>query len=53
MAREVVTVALIVEVDEDEDVCHEDLLESIVANSDHIMGFDILDTRTVDGDDDE
>lgn len=53
MAREVVTVALVIDVDDDEDVCHEDLLESIVANSDHIVSFDILDTRTVDGDDDE
>ena len=47
MAREVVTVALVVDYGDDE-ACIEDILNSVVANSNTIQSFDILDAREID-----
>lgn len=47
MAREVVTVAFVVDYGDD-DACIEDIIHSVVADSDTIQSFDILDTREID-----
>lgn len=52
MAREVVTVALVIDYGDDEP-CIEDILGDVCANSNTIQSFDILDTRTVEEDEDE
>ena len=50
MSREVVTVALVVDYGDDE-ACIEDILNSVVANSNTIQIFDILDAREIDDED--
>lgn len=52
MAREVVTVALVIDYGDDEP-CIEDILGDVCANSNIIQSFDILDTRAVEEDEDE
>lgn len=52
MAREVVTVALVVDYG-DEEACIEDILDVVCANSNTIQSFDILDARTIEEDDEE
>ena len=52
MAREVVTIALVIDYGDDEP-CIEDILSDVCASSNTIQSFDILDTRTVEEDEDE
>ena len=48
MAREVVTVVLVVDIDDE--ACIEDILDDVCANSNTIQSFDILDDRTIEDD---
>ena len=51
MAREIVTIALVI--DYDDESCIEDILSDVCATNDTIQSFDILDIRTVDEEDED
>lgn len=51
MAREIVTIALVI--DYDDESCIEDILSDVCATNNAIQSFDILDICTADEDEDE